>query len=272
MKVESRALAHHLIGAGDRADAGIVATEARRAGDEAMALTVWGEAARCSAAAIQASSDASANERVDLHRAAGLAYRGDMEMKSAVKHFAAAAALLGPDGDPAALADLHIWRIRCGVGSQDVLDEARNRAPLEGLIDVIADDHPELAAEALVELAQSYWIDWEMGRSADAARRAMALADEHGSHRAYVRAATTLSVPQWAEYDLAGSLTTLTAGIARARAARDDTILVGGALFRAPLVLAPTSAATLALRSVLLWLASPLPLPLDLCARTVRNC
>jgi class 3 adenylate cyclase len=113
----------------------------------------------------------------------------------------------------------------------------RDRAPLEALVEEVVDDNPELAAEGLVELAQSYWVDWEMRRSAECARRAIALAGAHGNHRVYARAATTLSVPQWSEYNLAGSLETLQAGIAHARAAGDDAALVGGPLFRAPLVL-----------------------------------
>ena len=238
---ELRALAHHLIGAGERVDASIVADVSRRAGDEAIALTAWNEAARCYEAAIDAAArsgvDTTPGDLAALHRSAGLAHRGDMEMHAAVANFDAAIALLGPDGDPALLAELHIWRLRCAVGSHDVLEVVRDREPLEALVDAIESTHPELAAEGLVELAQSHWIAWEMPESAATARRAMALAEQCGSHRAFVRAATTLCVPQWAEYDLRGSLETLESGIAHARAGDDDALLVGGPLFRAPLVL-----------------------------------
>ena len=236
--VEAGAIAHHLIEAGDRADPAVVAEVARRAGDEAMVRTAWNEAARCYEAAIAACPIDEPSDRAALHRSAGLAHRGDMELGTAVKHFALAIDLLGPDADPVLLTELHVWRIRCGVGSQTVLGEARDRGALEALVERIVDIEPELAAEGLVELAESYWVDWEMGHAADNARRAMHLAEEIGSHRAFVRAVTSLSVPQWAEYDLLGSLETLEAGIAHARAARDDSVLVGGALFRAPLVLA----------------------------------
>ena len=235
--IETGALAHHLIEAGDRADPAVVAEVARRAGDEAMARTAWNEAARCYEAAITASPLAAPADLAALHRSAGLAHRGDMEMGPAVKHFAHAIDLLGPDADPVPLAELHVWRMRCGIGSQNVLGEARDRGPLEALVERIVDREPELAAEGMVELAQSYWVDWEMAHATDLARRAMALAESVGSHRAFARAVTTLCVPQWAEYDLLGSVETLQAGIAHARAARDDSVLVGGALFRAPLVL-----------------------------------
>ena len=235
---EIRALAHHLIGAGDRAEPGITAEVTRRAGDEAIALTAWREAARFYEAAIAQAPEPEPADLAALHRCAGLARRGDMEMREAVRHFDAAIDRLGPDADPVVLADLHIWRLRCAVGSQEMLDVVGDRDRLERLVAVIEPDHPELAAEGLVELAQSRWVAWDMAGSAEAARRAMALADACGSHRAFVRATTTLSVPQWAEYDIRGSLETLEAGIAHARAGDDDALLVGGPLFRAPLVLA----------------------------------
>ena len=231
------ALAHHLIEAGDRADPTMVADVARRAGDEAMARTAWNEAARSYEAAIVALRASDPEELAALHRLAGLAHRGDMEMEAAVKHFTAAIELLGPDADPVVVTELHVWRMRSAVGSQTVLGEVRDRGALEGLVEEVLEGNPELAAEGLVELAQSSWVDWEMARASDYARRAMALAEEIGSHRAYVRAVTTLCVPQWSQYDLRGSLETLETGIAHARAARDDSVLVGGALFRAPLVL-----------------------------------
>ena len=47
-----------------------------------------------------------------------------------------------------------------------------------------------------------------------------------------------ISVPQWARYDLHGSLATLEDGVAHARAAADESLLAGGPVFRVPLVLA----------------------------------
>ena len=55
-----------------------------------------------------------------------------------------------------------------------------------------------------------------MKQAAQCARRAMAIAEEHDDHSAYARATTALSVPQWARYDLHGSLATLEDGVAHA--------------------------------------------------------
>ena len=43
-----------------------------------------------------------------------------------------------------------------------MLDVVRDRGPLEALVDEVEADSPELAAEALVELSQSYWVEWRM--------------------------------------------------------------------------------------------------------------
>ncbi len=238
-EVQMRALAHHLIGAAERAEARDVAEYAELAGDEAMTIGAWGEAARCYEAALSACrASLDTDGAVRLHRAAALAHRGEMALEEAEQHLAAAIELLGDDGDPAVIADLHVWRMRCSIGSQALLHVVRDRAPLEALTEQLERDHPDLAAEALVELSQSYWVDWEIERSAETARRAMRIAEEAGSSRAFVRATTTLCVPQWAQYDLIGSLATLERGVGLARAAGDDSLLVGGPLFRVPLVLA----------------------------------
>ena len=65
----------------------------------------------------------------------------------------------------------------------------------------------------------------------------MAIASDNDDHSAYARATTALSVPQWARYDLGGSLATLEDGVAHARAAHDESLLAGGPVFRVPLVL-----------------------------------
>jgi class 3 adenylate cyclase len=112
-----------------------------------------------------------------------------------------------------------------------------DRGPLEALVDEVEADAPELAAEALVELSQSYWVEWRMKQARQCAERAMAIAEANDDHSAYARATTTLSVPLWARYDLAGSLATLEDGVAHARASADDALLAGGPVFRVPLVL-----------------------------------
>ena len=82
-------------------------------------------------------------------------------------------------------AELHMWRIRCGIGSQRLREVVRDRAPLEELVDAIEPSAPGLAAEALVELSQSYWADLEYPEAEAAARRAMSIADRCGDHEAF---------------------------------------------------------------------------------------
>ena len=66
--------------------------------------------------------------------------------------------------------ELHLWRIRCAIGTHEMLDVVRDRGPLEALVDEVEADSPELAAEALVELSQSYWVEWRMKQATQCAR------------------------------------------------------------------------------------------------------
>jgi class 3 adenylate cyclase len=232
-------IAHHLVRAADEADPERVAEFARRAGDEAAGLAAWSEAARCYEAALDVMDEAAEPvTAAGLHRQAALCHRCDLELGSAIRHLNRAIELCAPFGDQAAVAELYIWRTRCGVGSKQLLDVVADRAPLERLVVELEATNPALAADGLVELSQSYWVDWQMARAEDAARRAMAIADRVEHHAAFARATMSLCVPQWARYDLLGSLATLEEGVARARTASDRSGLAGGPLFRLPLVLA----------------------------------
>ena len=230
----ARAVAHHLV-AGDAVTDDHALAAVRSAGNDALARGAWDEAARYFEAAL--TRPQAPGEQAELHRRAGLSRRGNLQLAPAVVHFEQALHLLGPDADAAARAELHVWRIRCGIGTREMLAVVADRGPLEALVDEIEADDPELAAEALVELSQSYWVEWRMKEATQCAHRAMAIAREHDDHSAYARATTVLSVPQWARYDLRGSLASLEDGVAHARAAADESLLAGGPLFRVPLVL-----------------------------------
>lgn len=232
---EPRAVAHHLV-AGDAVTDGDALAAVRAAGNDALARGEWDEAARYYEAALTVPQHQ--DEKVELHRRAGLSRRGNLQLARAVEHFEAALGLLGDDADAAIRAELHLWRIRCAIGTHEMLDVVHDRGALEALVDEVETDAPELAAEAMVELSQSYWVEWRMLQATRCAERAMEIASANDDHSAYARATTTLAVPQWARYDLAGSLATLEEGVAHARAARDDSLLAGGPVFRVPLVLA----------------------------------
>lgn len=230
----ARAIAHHIVASETVTDADALA-RVRAAADQALAQGAWGEAARSFEAALTAPQPPA--DQTELHRLAGLSRRGNLQMAQAVAHFEAALECAGADADPATRAELHLWRIRCGIGTRELLGVVADREPLEALVDDIEAGHPELAAEALVELSQSYWVEWRMKQATQCARRAMVIAEQSDDHAAYARATTALCVPQWARYDLLGSLASLEDGVAHARAARDESVLAGGPLFRVPLVL-----------------------------------
>jgi class 3 adenylate cyclase len=237
--VSTRSIAHHLTRAKDRADPALVMEYGRSAGDEALAIGAWAEAAADYEAALAAASgDTEPQQLAALHRLAGLGQRGNLELARAVAHFDAAIACLGPDAGDDVLTDLQTWRIRCAIGSHELLDIVRDRRPLEDLVAKIEESNPTLAAEAMVELSQSYWVDWQIEESERAVRRALALASASGNHEAYARAATSLTVPQWARYDLAESLISLEDGAAVGSLMEHSASLPVSPAFRVPLVLA----------------------------------
>ena len=232
--LDPRAIAHHLVAGDAITDADAVA-RVRAAGNDALARGAWDEAARYFEAAL--THPQAADDAAELHRRAGLSRRGNLQLAQAVTHFEQALRLVGDDADAETRAELHLWRIRCAIGTHEMLDVVRDRGPLEALVDELEGENPELAAEALVELSQSYWVEWRMKQASECAQRAMAIAGRCNDHSAYARATTALSVPQWARYDLEGSLATMEDGVAHARAAHDDALLAGGPVFRVPLVL-----------------------------------
>jgi class 3 adenylate cyclase len=231
---EPRAVAHHLV-AGDAVSDPDALQRVRAAGNDASARGAWDEAARYFEAAL--AHPQPPEELAELHRRAGLSRRGNLQLAQAVAHFEQALQLVGDDADAQTRAELHLWRIRCAIGTHETLDVVADRGALEALVDEVEADAPDLAAEALVELSQSYWVEWHMKQATQCAERAMSIALHHDDHSAYARATTTLSVPQWARYDLRGSLATLEDGVAHARAAHDESLLAGGPVFRVPLVL-----------------------------------
>jgi class 3 adenylate cyclase/tetratricopeptide (TPR) repeat protein len=233
------AVVHHLLAARPDVELPLITELARRAGDEAMALGAWNEATRFYEAVIEGIDEASKpDEAAALHRLAALCCRCDFALARAVQHLDRAIALVTPNGSAATLAELYLWRIRCGIGSRELLGVVAERGPLEALVEAVEPDRPGLAAQGLVELSQSYWVEGRMAEAEDAARRAMAVAERVHDHVAFSRATMTLSVPQWMRYDLQGSLATLEEGLAQAREADERSALVGGPLFRLPLVLA----------------------------------
>ena len=167
--LEPRAVAHHLV-AGDAVnDADALQARARRGQRRAGTRRVGrgGPLLRGRARARRRRPA----ELAELHRRAGLSRRGNLQLAQAVDHFEAALELLGDDADAETRTELHLWRIRCAIGTHEMLDVVRDRGPLEALVDEVEADAPELAAEALVELSQSYWVEWRM-KQAHAVRRA----------------------------------------------------------------------------------------------------
>ena len=163
-------------------------------------------------------------ELAELHRRAGLSRRGNLQLAQAVTHFEAALELLGRRRrrrDPHRAAPLaHPLRAsaptRCSTSSRD-------RGPLEALVDEVEADDARAGGRGAGRA-----VAVVLGRVAHEAGDAVRASGRWRSpttnddHSAYARATTALSVPQWARYDLRGSLATLEDGVG-ARTRRGTT-------------------------------------------------
>ena len=143
---EDRAIAHHLVAGGALIDDDALEC-VRSAGNDALARGAWDEAARYYEAALTRSQAPA--ELAELHRRAGLSRRGNLQLAQAVTHFEAALHLLGPDADAATRAELHLWRIRCGIGTREMLSVVADREPLEALVDELEADEPRAGGRGI---------------------------------------------------------------------------------------------------------------------------
>ncbi len=129
---EERAVAHHLVAGGALIDDDALKS-VRSAGNDALARA---RGTRPPATTRPRSpAPRIPTELAELHRRAGLSRRGNLQLAQAVTHFEAALHLLGPDADAATRAELHLWRIRCGIGTREMLSVVADREPLEALVD-----------------------------------------------------------------------------------------------------------------------------------------
>ena len=120
-----------------------------------MALAAWSEAARYYEASLEAMDEqADPATAIAEHRLVGLCHRYDLDLATAVDHFDAAIRLCRSVGTDEMLADLYIWRLRCGVARHDLIDAVSDAEPIEALVATLEPTAPGLAAQGLVELAQ----------------------------------------------------------------------------------------------------------------------
>jgi DNA-binding CsgD family transcriptional regulator len=177
-------IAHHIQEASSAAEPRRTLDYARLAGDSAMRVFAWGEAARHYEAAVEAAQrikDFPSIEFARLSKQAAFAYYRNLDSGPCLHHLAQAIPIFERENDLIGLGEALALRTRCSLTQVSVpYGEMVNLAPLEEIASRIEDEAPEVAAELLAVMSQAYWT----GRNPDKARQAASRALEIGERTA----------------------------------------------------------------------------------------
>jgi len=168
-------ITHHLIAAGEVADPRRVLHAARQAGERALAMSAWADAARyweAALAAADACGDCSLHDRALFHHRAAFAYSRDLDAGPCLEQYELATAAYRQLGDVRGLARAVAEQTRAHV----MLASAPYGAlvdvePLRAALAALGDAEPALHAQGLATLALAYWT---ARRPDDAEREARA--------------------------------------------------------------------------------------------------
>ena len=177
-------IAHHLSEAADPRAAGYL----RRAGDQAVAMLAYEEAAELFARALDAGGD-----RGPLLLAHGDALLRAGEPAAARESFQAAAALARDAGDPGLLGRAALGHAGLGISIIDL--DAPTIALLEEALAAVAE--PVLRSELLARLAVELYYAPSRDRSEELSSQAVAVARESGDPRAVAAALNARHVALW---------------------------------------------------------------------------
>jgi DNA-binding CsgD family transcriptional regulator len=193
-------IAHHLIEAGPVAELSKVALWARRAGDRALAVYAWNDAARyygAAMAAAEAGGDVSPRDLADLYYHAGLAHYRDLDAQASLtvldKAVAANEAIDHIDGLAWSLVQRTAAMITLGFTAAG---ETANLQPLQNVLDRLGTSRPQLRGEILAQMSDAYFVGRQLEQSFAAARQALAIGREIESDAICARATTSLALAQ----------------------------------------------------------------------------
>jgi class 3 adenylate cyclase len=171
-------ITHHLIAAGSAAEPRDVLRHARLAGERALVMSAWGDAARyfeAALAAAQSCGDCPAHDRAALHHRAAFAYSRDLDAGPCLEQYELAIAAYREIDDPCGVARAVAERTRAHV----MLASAPYGAlvdvePLRQALAALGGREPLLYAQGLAILALAYWTARRPDEAERAAREALA--------------------------------------------------------------------------------------------------
>ena len=232
-------IARHLAAAGTQTDADKTLEYARRAGDQALAVFAWGDAAHFFEAALTAcalAKNCSQRDIAELHYLAGFAYYRDLDVGPCLPHLVSAVDGFGASGDNRGLVDALSLRVRIGITQASVpygeqLDVSQAEAFLESLDDE-SDAHHR--GELLAIMSQAYWTARQIEKARDAAERALEIGERLNDPRLCTQARSSLALAALHSLEVNEAVEHWNRGLEDARRA-DDVWAQGWPLARLPM-------------------------------------
>jgi class 3 adenylate cyclase/tetratricopeptide (TPR) repeat protein len=233
-------IAHHVVAAGPAAPAETVIAVARPAGDRAVALCAFGDAARFYDAAlsvVDATHLLPVRDRAELHTRAGMAYHRDWDPGPAQSHFEQAVALWRRCDDVRGLAFALLQLVRSKLaGASAAYGSLIDVQPLEDARIALGEQDPEQQTRICSTLAQAYWTARQPERADAMARQALAIADAHHDERGRADALVARGLAEMQQLRLREALGSFRDALQRARRS-GDAWMQGWPIQRVPVVL-----------------------------------
>ncbi len=188
-------LAHHFIQAGPVADIDKTVTYATQAGDHAVALFAWHDAARYYTAALSLGREHLSDQvRAALLFQAGAALYWDGDLVSCVRYYDEAIEVYCAIGDVRGLAQVQMKKTYLQIsGSYGV---SANMSALEELLEVLGLDAPDLRGYMMTALADLYSNARQPDRAAEMAQRALEVGHDLEDDQLCARASFNLAIAQ----------------------------------------------------------------------------
>jgi tetratricopeptide (TPR) repeat protein len=170
-------IAHHLIRAGPAAAVHEVLRYARQAGDQAFAVSAWGEAAHyyeAALAAAESTAHLTVQERAILHYRAGFARYRDMDAGPCLDHYDKAIVAYRLVGDAPGLAQVLIEKTRLHYTLASVpFGTLIDMRPLEETLEALGEHEPGLRGRIAAVMAEAYWTARQTDQAEAVAQHAL---------------------------------------------------------------------------------------------------
>ncbi len=241
LEVHVLEIAHHLVSAGELADARRTMRYARQAGDQAFAIYAWEDAVKYYEAAIQSAESIEGfadRERANLYYQAGFTHYWHQDAGPSQDRLEQASAIYRQLGDVRGLAHALIVQTQLGFMYASLPFGVLSPyvEPLHQVIESLGDSEPSLRGNIMAVLAQAYRHARQTERAIGVARRALDLGLEADDDYLCARANDSLGLAYMGRLHAESAISSWQATLTFLQC-RDDVYLRGQALINLPLPL-----------------------------------